>query len=95
MAWRYILFDALHSLDRGNPLIILGDFSALQHLEGVPQICLVVEKLIENQWVRPVDKLEIYWYITEEGKRIFEEGKSWYYAQRPLSRFLNRTFLRA
>jgi hypothetical protein len=83
MPHRFILYDALSSLSRGNVLVRLGDFSFSHHLDGVPEVCVVFGHLLANEWIRPEegyrrDGVLGYFSITDEGLRTLDMGRLWY-----------------
>jgi hypothetical protein len=93
MAWRYILFDALNAMERGHPLVMLGDISYAYYLEGVPRVCHVVPRMKNNGWIVPKDEREIHWTISNSGRQVFQQGIQWYYCQPVWKRTVNRFFL--
>ena len=87
MPHRFVLLDSLESLARGNLLVRFSTISCTQHLEGVPLISLVSDKLLREGWVEPIEQpvedlveriCPIYFRISEDGRRVHREGK-WRY----------------
>lgn len=55
-----------------------SDYSFLQRLEGVPEVHVISEMLIDNGWVRPIDENETKYVITSRGREILKRGREQY-----------------
>lgn len=93
MAHRFLLYEALRSLNKGNILYVKSDLSALQYLEECPEVSHIVDMLITNCWVKPIDEDETEFVITQKGREVFEEGHSRYITFPLWKKILGRTYL--
>lgn len=93
MPHRFILYDALHSLNKGHTLYAFGETSFLQHLEGCPEVHVVIEKMVSNGWIKPSNKEENQFIITDRGREVYEEGHKQYQQFSLLKRLLARPLL--
>lgn len=96
MCYRYALYDALESLCRGNYIVSAGDSSFFMHLEGVPEIPIIFDRMKRNQWIHRQEITKemsplSYWGITPEGFKIYKMGYMWYHALPWWKRSLART----
>lgn len=79
MPHRFILYDALESLEAGNVMFVVDPAcSFLQRLEGVPEVHVICEMLIENGWVYPIDDSEKRFAITPRGREVLQRGREQY-----------------
>lgn len=93
MAYRFALYEALISLERGNYLVRLDDISFLYYLEGCRDVCHVTDILIENGWIEPIDDKATYFTITELGRAVVREGRARYRLFPFWKKVLGRTHL--
>lgn len=75
MPYRFVLYDALCSLDKGHSLIKVGD-GASYNLENCPKVYYVVVSLVQNGWIKPIN--ETTFTITDKGKHAFAIGRKKY-----------------
>lgn len=97
MANRFLLYEALNALNEGIPIIVIND--DLNHniwLDGVHDIPIVFNRLKAKMWIIRSNITDensslSYWFISDEGKKIFHKGTSWYYSypfwKRTLAKF--------
>lgn len=90
---KFILYWALRSLNKGYYLFCPDPSSWYQWLEGCTNVCYVTEKMIDNGWIKLVDEDEPYYTITDEGRKVFEEGDRAYKKFHWLTKVLGRTGL--
>jgi hypothetical protein len=97
---RFVLYDALDSLARGNPLVKVGDMSWGCFLEGAPHVCCVFGAMLENGWISrtgltPDGCPLSYYRLSEAGRAVLAEGRAWYRAMPAWRRALARIGLLA
>ena len=93
MSHRFVLYDALSSLNHGNYLVRFHDISFLYYLEGCRDVCHVADLLMENGWVRPVNEQATHFTITEQGRAVLRNGRARYQAFPLWKKVLGRTRL--
>ncbi len=89
MPYRFILLDSLESLSKGNLLVRFSTISCTQHLEGVPLVSLVSDRLVRDGLVEPYQmpiydlinhSSTIYYKLSHDGERVYREGM-WRYSK--------------
>lgn len=85
MPHRLVLFDALRSLNQGHAVVEYPADpcpSFGRHLEGVPEIHVVIGWLKREGWVREIEAPGPmrHWVITEAGRAEFRRGQDWYHS---------------
>jgi hypothetical protein len=95
MSYRVVLYDALKSLEEGNALVHISDFSWGYYLDGVPFVSCIFNMMLRSGWITRAahthpDCQVAHYHITDQGKAILEDGKRWYSKQT----FLRKIMLR-
>lgn len=83
---RFLTLRALRLLGKGHQLIVAGDASFLVFLDGIPDIALISNYLLEREWVFPLsppgDASEgggpIYYALSELGAASLKVAEAWW-----------------
>jgi hypothetical protein len=92
---QFILYDSLSALAIGEVLVKFGNsgLSMSYFLAGSPMIYLIADDMIAEGWVKQVETefdTMTHWILSEEGYRIYLEGRIWYKSLPLWKRFLGR-----
>lgn len=83
---RFLALRALRLLGKGHQLIVAGDASFLVFLDGIPDIALIADYLLEKEWVFPItppsDAIEgtgpVYYALSELGAASLKVAEAWW-----------------
>lgn len=78
---RHLVLRALRQLWRGNHLIVAGEASFLVFLDGIPDIALIAEYLLSQEWVKPIlapNEGPRYYALSAEGFRSLQVAENWW-----------------
>lgn len=69
MSHRFVLYDALKSLNSGFIMYKFGELSVLHFLEGCPEVSLIADYLIQNDWGYPLDESSTRWILSKKAEK--------------------------
>ncbi|HEX5393428.1 MAG TPA: hypothetical protein VFW68_09110 [Rhodocyclaceae bacterium] len=83
---RFLTLRALRLLGKGHQLIVAGDASFLVFLDGIPDIALIADYLLEKEWICPLpppsDVVEgagpAYYALSDLGATSLQVAEAWW-----------------